>query len=257
MTPSEIAKAALDRHAFGIVQISGGKDSLATLHACKDYAEKVIALYVNMGNAFPHVVRHIEETCEAWGIKLYTLTSNVLEAVEVEGLPSDVVPVWAEPLGRALVPGDSGKQKLQSGFDCCKRHLWEPMHQFVIDSGATLLIRGAKSTDEHVGCANGTVENGIEVCFPFWDYTDRQVFDYLNEHEVALPFHYKLGVNHSLDCMQCTAWGNTDAEVQRVNFTREYYPEDYAKLREKMTRVRDTVITEINRVYPFVQAATR
>jgi hypothetical protein len=56
--------------------------------------------------------------------------------------------------------------------------------------------------------------------------------------------------------MQCTAWGNTDAEAQRVRFTREYYPVEFAKLREKMLRVRETVTQEITNLMPFVEACT-
>jgi hypothetical protein len=51
---------------------------------------------------------------------------------------------------------------------------------------------------------------------------------------------YGLGVNHSLDCAHYfTAWLSTEAEVQRIQFTREHYPEVFEELQRRMRLVLD------------------
>lgn len=64
-----------------IVSYSGGKDSQATLiWAVKKYgAGKVTAVFCDTKWEHPLTVRHIQETCEALGVELVTLTSSEVD----------------------------------------------------------------------------------------------------------------------------------------------------------------------------------
>lgn len=226
--------AAFERHERAVLSFSGGKDSLAVLHQLRPYADRTTVIFVDMGDMFPHVIPFVEQVCAAWGFPLQIVRSAPPENV----LPSDMVPIWSTPFADAFLPERSRPgQVLVSGLDCCNHTLWMPLHQAIQESGTTLVFRGSKGTDEHISVPSGTVRDGIEYLNPLETWTDDEVYAYLEFHTVALPFQYRAGCNHSLDCMGCTAWLATPAEVQRVEFTRDYYPEAFTRLQERMARV--------------------
>jgi 3'-phosphoadenosine 5'-phosphosulfate sulfotransferase (PAPS reductase)/FAD synthetase len=243
----------MSRHERAILQLSGGKDSIAVLEAAAPFGEAITAVYCDMGDSFPHVLDYVVQACNDRRILLGLIgpDTSVLDYIQETGLPSDMVPVWATRFGRKLTQtvGDC----LQSGIECCSRNLWQPMAQYVAESGATLVLRGSKQHDDHVTVASGHVEDGIEYISPFWDFTDTEILAWLAERDVALPMQYGMGCVHSLDCMHCTAWGNTEHEVQRVRFTREVYPEVYQELRERAQRVAAVLDESIESVRPFFE----
>ena len=76
-----------------IIQFSGGKDSIVCLHMFKEDPD-ITAIYVNTGAAFPHVVEHIQKTCDAFGVSLITILpeKSVIEWQKENGLPADIIP---------------------------------------------------------------------------------------------------------------------------------------------------------------------
>lgn len=234
MTPAKTIEDALARHGRGVVSLSGGKDSVAVLHLCRPWADRITVVFCDMGDMFPHVRPYVERLTDLWDFKL--------EVVESEpprhALPSDIVPTWSTPFADWFLPECSKPQtQIISGIDCCNATLWQPLDKAIKEMGVPLVIRGSKGTDEHISVPSGTVIDGIEYLNPIESWTDANVYWYLQDYGIELPMQYQVGVNHSLDCMKCTAWLSTEAEVQRLEFTKRYYPAAFAELQDRMQRV--------------------
>jgi 3'-phosphoadenosine 5'-phosphosulfate sulfotransferase (PAPS reductase)/FAD synthetase len=237
MTPTQSIEDALARHGSGVIEFSGGKDSLCVLHHARPWADRLTVMFVDMGgDMFDFVRPFAERVCNLWDFKLEVIETKPLQGV----LPSDIVPAWSTPFGNWFLPDeDKAVTELVSGIDCCNAVLWQPLKQAVQESGTSLVIRGSKDTDAHISVKSGTVFEGVEYLNPLAEWTDTEVMFYLKDYAIELPKQYGLGVNHSLDCAHCTAWLSTEAEVQRIQFTREHYPEIFAELQHRMGLVLD------------------
>lgn len=238
--PAKIIADALARHGRGVISFSAGKDSLAVLHHARPFAARLKVIFVEFSDGFPHVAEYARRICDLFDFELEVVKTETPR----HALPSDLVPTWSTPFADWFLPEESKPQtQLISGIECCNVTLWQPLNQAIKESGTTLVLRGSKGTDEHVSVPTGTVHEGVEYVNPLWDWSDSQVFQYLDSMAVPLPLQYQHGCNTSLDCATCTAWLNTEAELQRVEFTRQHYPETFAELQRRMTRV----VAEIER----------
>ena len=234
MIVAKTIEDALARHGSAVLSFSGGKDSIAVLHHCRPWADRITVMFCDMGDMFPHVRPYVERITELWDFKL--------EVVESEppryALPSDIVPTWSTPFADWFLPDESKPQtQIISGIDCCNATLWQPLDQAIKATGTTLVLRGSKGTDEHISVRSGTVVEGIEYINPIEDWTDTQVYWDLQDYGIELPMQYQVGINHSLDCVRCTAWLSTPAEVQRLEFTKRYYPHAFKELQQRMRLV--------------------
>ena len=113
------------------------------------------------------------------------------------------------------------------------------MHDATLKLGATLVIRGQKLADNEKSPArSGDVFNGIEFLFPIEDWTDDEVYDFIDgsgfEHEL-----FERGQT-SLDCWNCTAYA--DNFHWRLPYMRAHHPEKY----EELVRRIEAVKKEIN-----------
>jgi phosphoadenosine phosphosulfate reductase len=225
---------ALARHGSGVISVSGGKDSITVMHLARQWADRLTLVFCDMGDMFPHVRPYVERLADLWDYKLHVVESKPPRY----SLPSDIVPAWSTPFADWFLPEESKPETMIiSGIDCCNVTLWQPLDAAIKELGASLVIRGSKGTDEHISVSSGTVMEGIEYLNPLEDWTDEKVYWYLQDHAIELPMQYQVGVNHSLDCMRCTAWLSTPAEVQRIEFTKRYYPAAFKELQERMRLV--------------------
>lgn len=248
---------ALEEHGKALLQFSGGKDSLAVLHMCRPWADRITVVFGDTGDMFPHVVEFVRTTCASWGFPLEIVKPEVLadEYIAQCGLPVDVLPVWSHREAANYLPEDRKPLVfLQTSFECCSTLLWKPVQDFVLSRDETLVLRGSKGTDKHVSAPDGTVELCTEYVSPLWEWTDGEVFKYLRDNNVELPLQYNHGCIHSLDCAKCTAWGDTNSERQRVEFTRGFYPRIYESLRDRIIAVRDETIRQLKTIEPFLNS---
>ena len=139
--------------------------------------------------------------------------------------------------------------KMQSWFECCNRLIWQPMNDFVRDSGATLVIRGAKNCDELTGVESGTVVDGIEYFNPLEKWDEEDTISFLNKNDVPVSDHFSM-VRDSLDCYSCTAMADFTASVaaDRDDFIQRYYPLIYRQVQRNKLAIVGAIEEEINRL---------
>ncbi len=238
-----------DRHAFGVLQFSGGKDSLACLHLLRPYWDRLVVMWCNTGDAFPETINmmaRIKDTVP----RFVEVKSHQPAQVEKMGWPVDVIPVTRTPYGR-YVDGHA-LQDFQPSMSCCGDNIWLPMHNAIKDMGATLIVRGTKVSDSRKShIRDGMTEDGIEYHHPIEGWSDTDVMDYLRGAGVALPAHYEY-VNTSLDCRHCTAYLYENAGKMR--YMRVRHPVLYRDVSKRLQEIRAAVADELIHIETAVEA---
>lgn len=211
------------------------------LYLAVPYLDRITVMYVDSGYAFPHVREHVHATCEKLGATLQVIRpEHDLRQFHAQfGVPADVVPVDAVPEMGQFTRGP----RLMPWTQCCATTLWGPMHRAVTSSGATLVLRGSKKNDPRVSVPDGHVMDGIEYRSPLWDWTDEQVFGFLEEKGVVLPAHYP-EVNESLDCWLCTAHLH-GAGADRMRYTRDHYPELWLEVKDRVRHMEGVLMSHL------------
>lgn len=220
---------------------SGGKDSMACLHMCRDKID--FAIFVDTGKTYP----------ETWDMVDYARTmvpvfiaySNQDEQNKQRGIPSDVVPIDYTILGQAFTKPKPFK--VQSYLECCFQNISLPLFMKARELGASSIIYGQRIEDGRKSPArNGDMVEGIMRLHPIENWNSDQVLDYLST-VMDVPAHYSLKYS-SLDCYDCTAFRKESQD--RIAYTREKYPEYYKEYETRMHLVRkallDTGHMEVN-----------
>lgn len=207
-----------------VLQLSGGKDSLACLYLLRPRWAGITVAWVNTGMAFPET---LEQMQHIRALVPHFLEIHSTQNIRSHGYPADVVPL------------DVG---FQSRYGCCAHALWQPMHEAMKAMGAKVVIRGQKCADHLKGpLKSGTVIEGIEYQFPLEDWTDAEVYAYLKEIGVKLPANYAL-MSTGLDCWNCTAY--LDAERGRLKYLRQFHPDKYAIVAGKLAELVRAIDTQ-------------
>lgn len=237
-----------------ILQFSGGKDSTALLYRARPWLDRITVVFAETGATFPHLVRHIEDTCDKLGAKLVIIKPpmDVQEYTHHYGLPADVVPVEASA---AMVPflKPPAAQLLQPYTQCCAAMLWAPLLRYTHENAVDLVLRGSKAADTRVGVGPDVTIEGVRYSSPLWDWTDADVYAYLDGQGATLPDHYK-SVNDSLDCWLCTAHLAHHGD-DKMRYIRAHYPDLWPVVTERMARVQAVLDVELERIDPALAAA--
>tara|TARA_R110000824_G_scaffold315459_1_gene502610 strand:- start:43 stop:756 length:714 start_codon:yes stop_codon:yes gene_type:complete len=231
-----------------IIQFSGGKDSIVCLHLFKNDPD-ITAINVNTGAAFPHIEKHIQKTCDNFGIPLITilLEKSVIEWQKENGLPADIIPWDSTPYMQQVSKNSFGATLVPS-INCCSANIHLPMEKFIIENNVTDIIRGSKACDTLVGVPDGHIENGITYHSPLWAWSDEDVFNYIKMYDISLPDNYKDPDSDSLDCWNCTGhMGKTGAA--RIRYVKENLPEHYDELSGNIALVKATLQNAITYYY--------
>lgn len=221
-------------HQKVALEFSGGKDSTALLYLARPYLSRITVIYTDTGAAFPHVREFVRKTCSKLNAELLIAHPKIDVATFTEGngFPSDVIPAEASV---AMKPYMQQNGTLQSYMQCCAEMIWKPMHAAVLETGATLVLRGSKKCDVRVGVGRHYLENGIEYDSPLWDWSDADVFAYLDAEGVKLPQHYET-VTDSLDCWFCTAH-LAHGGKGRMDYLRANYPDLWPETKRRLNEV--------------------
>lgn len=202
-----------------LLLLSGGKDSVACYYLLKEFWDKLLVVFVNTGDAFPETLKIVDDIKKVHPLFL-EVNSDVKAFREEFGNPFDVVVMNNTPLGVRSCSG-AVEQKQCLPFDCCSKNLWEPVSRVLFELKPDVVIRGErKSEDLKSEVTPGFVENGITHVLPIYDWTDKQVLDYLESVGFVLPFHYFFKES-SLDCMGCTAY--SEYTYDRMDWMKSNY----------------------------------
>jgi phosphoadenosine phosphosulfate reductase len=229
------------RHKKVALQLSGGKDSLATLHALKPWWDRLTVYWVNSGASFPETIAFMEKV-KALVPRFKELAGNQPAVVAADGWPSDIVPIRWTTSGMAIL-GDK-PFKVQHRFDCCWKAFMLPMHQAMIDEGVSLVIRGKRhDDDDKSGVKSGDSAAGAYmVLFPIYDWTKQDVHDFLDANEIEKPGFYRR-IDNSMDCMTCTGyWGDGYA-----TYLRAEHPGLYEVYARRIGLIKEAVAEELTR----------
>ena len=228
-----------DRHATGVLQFSGGKDSLACLHILRPYWNRLLVLRVNTGDALPETVQQMAQV-SALVPHFLEVRTDQPATIEAFGWPVEALPITRSFVGRDVDGHD--RQVMQPYVMCCDANIWRPMADAVRDSGATLILRGTKVSDGRKSYVrSGDIIDGIEYVHPVEDWTDAQVMAYLTENGIEIPSHY-VYVGTSLDCQHCTAYLHEN--VGKMRYMRNFHPTAYEEVMRRVREIRASLATE-------------
>lgn len=229
------------RHETAFLQFSGGKDSLAALHLCQPWWERLSVVWVNTGDAFPET-RFQMEGVKAAVPHFLEIRSDQSAHIKAHGWPVDLLPISSTAFGKLLQRSD--RPVLNASPICCAANIWEPMVKAVEEYRPTLIIRGTKEGDKRRGPERpGEVIDGAERCFPLWKFTDGQVHKLLAEMNVRLPTHYN-ETETSLDCMHCTAY--LDENAGKMRYLAKHHPDVSTVVQGRLRLISAAVDREAN-----------
>lgn len=211
---------------------SGGKDSMACLHLCRETID--FAIFVDTGKTYPETWKMVEYANTI--VPVIIVTSNQQEQNDKYGIPADVVPVDHTVVGQAVT--HIKPIKIQSYLECCFTNISYPLFAKAKELGATSLIYGQRMEEGHRSPAkNGDMVDGIMRLHPIENWSTEQVLDYLST-VMDVPEHYF--VKHSsLDCYDCAAFKKDSQD--RAIYTKERHPEFYRKYQIRMDAVRNAL----------------
>ena len=193
----------IGRHQRIALQFSGGRDSLACLYLMRPYWDRLTVYWCDTGAAYPETISLMEKVRDMVP-NFARIEGRQPQVIEAFGIPSDIVPVNATPVGRFV--GDEAAPLIQDRYSCCIRSMMEPTHERMIADGITLIIRGQKQKDRLKSrVRSGDAHDGIEYLFPIEDWDAAQVMRFLKDEGAPLPRFYEM-LNGMPDCMTCSAW---------------------------------------------------
>lgn len=231
----------MDRHHTAVLQFSGGKDSLACLYLLQPFWDRVTVMWCNTGDTFPET-RQQMQAIAATVPHFVEVRSDAKAQIEQCGWPVDILPVTRSVVGRAI-DGHS-MQMMQAYTACCGQNIWRPLDAAVRDMGATLIVRGQRTSEKMKSpIRSGAVYDGIEYWFPIEDWSEEDVFSYLRREKIPVPANYD-HTGTSLDCMHCTAWEN---ETDRtIRWMRDAHPAEHAEVFRRLLEIRRAVAEELS-----------
>jgi phosphoadenosine phosphosulfate reductase len=219
----------LDRHSRIALMFSGGKDSLACVYLLRPHLDRITLYHLDTGDQLPEtrtVVDHVQD----FAPRFVTIKRDVGAWIAENGMPTDLLPYDAHPIGRAI---GEARFPLVARYDCCWANLMGPAYERVRDDGNTLLIRGTKSADmARLPASNGQTVDGMELFYPVQDWSHADVLAYLAEAGAPISPFYSHAENGP-ECATCPAWWGE----RRNAYLRDRHPALHAVYRARLAAV--------------------
>jgi phosphoadenosine phosphosulfate reductase len=227
--------SAFARHERIAFHLSGGRDSLCTLHLLRPYWDRLTVYHLQTGDDFPETQQLVREAAER--VPRFVLVRGRVAETRAEfGLPTDLMPCNATPFGQLR----TGSTPLIARWDCCMRSIMAPMHERMLADGITLIVRGQRDEEyQRAPMRSGDVDpvSGIEVLYPIQSWTAEMVMLALNAMGVAPAPFYAHGSYTTPECMTCTGFWDQG----RADYLREYHPVKFHEYQQGIDRVADAI----------------
>lgn len=235
-----------NRHQKVAFQFSGGKDSTAALLLLRHYWPKMSVYWLDSGDSFPETKLVIDAVVDMGIENFVRIPGLVNEVISQYGPPSDIVPFGASEVSHTMLVDTH--PMIQERALCCLRSKMMPMHQRMLDDGVTLIVRGQKSCDKFKGpFKSGDVVDGFEFFYPVEDWTDEQIFAYLNE---ACPEAASLytSLDKSGDCMRCSAWLGD----QRGMYLKKHHPQSFTDYKNRLRLIANACAPAVGALFSTI-----
>ena len=223
----------IKKHKNVALQLSGGRDSIACLYLLKPYWNDLTVYWLDAGSSYPETVALMQDI-EKMVPRFVRIDGKQSQTIEQWGMPSDIIPVSATPIGVEVA---GGGVRIQDRYMCCFRAIMLPMQERMIADGITLIIRGQKNSDKLKAVTrSGDVADGIQYLFPIEDWTAADVMKYLREQKAPIPRFYEM-LNSAPDCMNCTAYW----EEQALSYQKRYHHAQFLENQERLNIIREAI----------------
>lgn len=235
------------RHERAVLHFSGGKDSLACLLLLRPWWDRLIVMWCNTGDAFPETVAFVRQV-QAAVPHFREVRSYVRPFIELRGWPVDALSYkHTEPMDAGPRLNRTDRPLMQFYEACCLQNIWVPMYAAALEDKLGLVFRGTRRADAtgKPRSTPGSVLGGIEYQFPIWEWSDAEVWAFLEAEGVDLPPHFRAAPETtSLDCMHCTAWWKDGAPGQ-LRVLDERHPETHREVVRRLKVIRESLAMDL------------
>ena len=221
--------SVLERHEKRALAFSGGKDSLACVYLLADRLPDLTVYHVDTGDFLPET-RAVVQGIERVAPRFVRIETDAAAWMAENGMPSDLLPFASHAVGRMV---GQERVKLSARYDCCFANVMWPLYERIKADGNTLLIRGTKRCDEaRFPAYSGDVIDGVEVFHPIEDWSDEDVWEYLQSVGAKPSLAYER-VRRSMDCARCPAWWSEG----RGAYLKQHHPQMFADYQGRLATV--------------------
>ena len=216
------------------LQFSGGKDSLVMLHQLMPYWPLLTVYHCDTGDSFPETREMIEELSKI--VPNFVVVKGKRKEIEEQfGFSTDILPVSATPMGQAAT---GLTLKLIDRYSCCYLSLNKPLHDKMHEDGIEVILRGQRDSDAVKSpVKSGEYIDGFTIIYPLVDYSEKEVFDYLDKHNIPVPRFYLEGMTSGGDCMLCTAW----LEHNQTKYVTKFHPKEAKIVLKRLSDIKEAV----------------
>jgi len=209
---------------------SFGKDSSVVLDGIRPWLQKTMVVFVDCGGTFPDIVEWAKQT----GSKLphfmiINAAGNIWDDIAAKGWATDVE---IADLGRhshlMMREEVARRHKVRPWTECTMERFWIPAYAFSSMYQPDLFISGEKVIDRPYATDwNERTHGASKAIRPIFDWTDEEVWEYIDAHNIQLPKTYQGRQEDRPDCYLCFGHGLT---VGRVRYLRDNFPGLFSKI---------------------------
>jgi 3'-phosphoadenosine 5'-phosphosulfate sulfotransferase (PAPS reductase)/FAD synthetase len=209
---------------------SFGKDSSALLHALWPYLDKIVTVFIDCGDLYPDIIRWARTVGKRIPNFLYFQSpGDYWEEVRQKGFATDIGLPELGPLGEALAYEPvARKHKIRPWIEYVYERYWVHMMGLIKAYGADVVITGERRLDRPAAVDWTDEKGGVTVVRPLLDWTDEDVWGYIDEHKIPLAPTFRGRQPDRRDCYACM--GSHDFTPGRIKELKEKWPELYHKV---------------------------
>lgn len=190
-----------DRHERVFLGFSGGKDSLALLHLCEPWRERVTLLWSNTGYMAGHMAAFVRGFGDRWRLVEVSPERDMLADWEEHGTPVDVVAI------EHLEGLDWRTPRVRPWPLCCAVNRTGPLAAYLARFGEPCaFLNGQRRSDRGTTPERmaGIMSPNVETVMLLWAWSTSDVLTYLAAQAIPLPPHHDV-FQGSMECAICPA----------------------------------------------------